>query len=95
MNEAGLVALPESVLAMFGITGAQQIELDVEDDGVKLRLGHANESGEAPLARIEVRNGRSVIVPPVAVTAPDIVRAIKADRDDRADQLASRHRRGA
>ena len=38
MNEAGLVALPESVLAMFGIKGARQIEIDVQDDGVKLRL---------------------------------------------------------
>lgn len=41
VNEAGLVALPESVLAIFSITGPRQIELDVQDDGVKLRLGHA------------------------------------------------------
>ena len=95
MNEGGLVALPESVLAMFGVTGAQQIELDVQDDGVKLRFGHAVESNDAPLARVEVRNGRSVIVPPIVVRADDIVRSIKADRDERADQLASRHRQRA
>lgn len=94
MNESGLVALPESVLTMFGITGSRQIELDVQDDGVKLRLGHVSDGNDVPVARMEVRNGRTVIVPPLPVTARDIAKAIKADRDERSDQLASRRRQG-
>jgi bifunctional DNA-binding transcriptional regulator/antitoxin component of YhaV-PrlF toxin-antitoxin module len=91
LNEAGLVVLPKAVLTMFGITGSQQIEIDVQDDGVKLRLGHPAHTQESPLARVEIRNGRSVIVPPLPVSSHDIVKAIKADRDERTDTLARRH----
>ena len=92
MNEAGLVALPESVLAMFGIKGARQIEIDVQDDGVKLRLAPcAAEDDDVPVARVEYRDGFPVIVGTTRLTDEDVVRAIKAERDDRDAKLASRH----
>ncbi|MBK8038448.1 MAG: AbrB/MazE/SpoVT family DNA-binding domain-containing protein [Verrucomicrobiaceae bacterium] len=91
MNEAGRLTLPESVRVMFGLAGGQRIELDVQDDGVKLRFEHPA-AAEAPLGRIETRHGRRVIVPPVAVTSQDIVKAIKADRNERTDKIAHRPR---
>jgi bifunctional DNA-binding transcriptional regulator/antitoxin component of YhaV-PrlF toxin-antitoxin module len=90
MNEAGRLTLPESVRRMFGLSGDQQIELDVQDDGVKLRFEHPAAT-EVPVGRIETRNGRRVIVPPITVTSQDIVKAIQADRNERADKLARRH----
>ena len=81
MNESGLVAVPESVRARFGIKGPAQVELDVETDGVRLRFPSAQD--DVPVARVEVRDGFPVIVGTPPLSDEDVVRAIKADRDDR------------
>jgi len=84
MNEAGLVALPPSVLALFGIQGATQVEVDVQDDGIKLRFDSAVPAGQPrPVVGIENRDGWPVIAGTPYLSDEAVVRAIKADRDER------------
>lgn len=92
MNDAGMVALPESVRHLFGIKGARDIELDVESDGVKLRLVSTSAENEVPMASIEYRDGFPVIVGTPPLSDEEVVGAIKAGRDERSEELASRHR---
>jgi bifunctional DNA-binding transcriptional regulator/antitoxin component of YhaV-PrlF toxin-antitoxin module len=83
MNESGLVAVPESVRKLFGINGPAQVELDLETDGVRLRFPSARACDDVPVARVEYRDGFPVIVGTPPLSDEDVVRAIKADRDDR------------
>jgi bifunctional DNA-binding transcriptional regulator/antitoxin component of YhaV-PrlF toxin-antitoxin module len=83
MNESGLVAVPESVRKLFGIKGPAQVELDLETDGVRLRFPSAQAGEDVPVARVEYRDGFPVIVGTPPLSDEDVVRAIKADRDDR------------
>ena len=83
MNESGLVAVPESVRKRFGIKGPAQVKLDLETDGVRLRFPSAQGYDDVPVARVEVRDGFPVIVGTPPLSDEEVVRAIKADRDDR------------
>mgnify|MGYP002480640836 CR=1 FL=1 len=86
LNEAGLVALPEPVLTMFGIKGARQIEIDVQDDGVMLRLSPSFSQADKQVteATIEYRDGVPYIVDSPALSDADIVKAIRESRDEHA-----------
>ncbi len=80
MNEAGLVQLPDAVRKLLKLVGPASLELEVQDDSIRLRP-------QAPVtesARL-VRNqrGRLVIAGGPELDNDAVVQAIKADRGDR------------
>lgn len=84
MNESGLVQLPEAVRKLFKLEGPASLELEVQDDSIRLRP----QSPVTQVARL-VRNqrGRLVIAGGPALDDDTIVQALKADRADRDDKI--------
>ena len=87
MNEAGFLELPEVVRRHFKMKGAARLELEMDNDTITLRPAPAPVGDDVPEARVEMRNGRKVIVGAPPVTSEQIIQAIAADREERTDRI--------
>jgi bifunctional DNA-binding transcriptional regulator/antitoxin component of YhaV-PrlF toxin-antitoxin module len=81
MSEAGLVQLPEAVRRLLRLEGAVALDLDVENDSIRLR---PRQPAAEPARLVRNKRGRLVIADGPVLTDDVIVEAIKAGRDERA-----------
>ncbi len=86
LGKSGRLVVPKAIRDSLGLREGSRLKLDVQG-------GKIHAAPEADLIKIEMKNQFPVIQGSPSLNPVDIVRAIKADRDERDERALSPARR--